>query len=117
MSTNSHLFSVLAGGAVLDGETAGDEIILNIHDDEGGLGLDDLGDPAVPAVDELLHTHTAVAGGVEDHEEVGDLLTVQGVGLAFLILEQSRAQSCELVDVDGFVSSNMFYIKNDEEKF
>ena len=76
-----------------------------------------LGDPAVPAVDELLHTHTAVAGGVEDHEEVRDLLTVQGVGLAFLILEQSRAQSCELVDVDGFVSSNMFYIKKDEEKF
>ena len=81
MSTNSHLFSVLSGGTVLDGETAGDEVILDIHDDEGGLGLDDLGDPAVPAVDELLHAHAAVPRHVEDHEQIADLLAVQGIGL------------------------------------
>ena len=76
-----HLFSVLSGGTVLDGETAGDEVILDIHDDEGGLGLDDLGDPAVPAVYELLHAHAAVPRHVEDHEQVADLLAVQGIGL------------------------------------
>ena len=64
-----------------------------------------LGYPAVPAVDELLHAHTAVTGRVEDHEEVRDLLAVQGVGLTFLILEQRRAERSELVDIDGFVSS------------
>ena len=128
-----HFLSILASRAVLDGQAPADEIILNIHNHEGRLRLHylqfkldhcldvshqmNLGDPAVPAVDELLHTHTAVAGGVEDHEEVGDLLAVQGVGLAFLILEQSRAQSCELVDVDGFVSSNMFYIKKTKKSF
>ena len=64
-----------------------------------------LGDPAVPAVDKLLHAHTAVTGHVEDHEEIRDLLAVHGVGFTFLILKQCRAQSSELVDIDGLVSS------------
>ena len=74
-----HVLAVLACGAVLDGEAAGDEIVLDVHHHDGGLGLDDLGYPAVPAVDELLHAHGPVPGGVEDHEEVADLLTVEGV--------------------------------------
>ena len=69
-----------------------------------------LGDPAVPAVDKLLHAHTAVTGHVEDHEEVRHLLAVQGVGLTFLILEQSRAQGGELVNIDGLVSSKKWYL-------
>ena len=64
-----------------------------------------LGDPAVPAVNKLLHAHTAVATRVENHEEVRDLLAVHGVGLTFIILEQRRAQRSELVDIDGLVSS------------
>ena len=112
-----YLLSILSSRAVDDGQTAGYEVILDVHDDDRRPGSDDLLDPAIPAVDKLLLAHTAVTGHVEDHEEVRHLLAVQGVGLTFLILEQSRAQSCELVDVDGFVSSNMFYIKKDEEKF
>ena len=68
---------VLARGAVLDGEAAGDEVVLDVHYHDCGLGLDDLGDPAVPAVDELLHAHGPVPGRIEDHEEVTDLLTVK----------------------------------------
>ena len=64
-----------------------------------------LGDPAVPTVDKLLHAHTAVTGHVEDHEEVRDLLAVQGVGLALLVLKQRRAESSELVDIDRLVAS------------
>ena len=54
----------------------GNEVILNIHDDDGRPGPHDLLDPAVPAVDELLLAHAAVAGHVEDHEEIRDLLGV-----------------------------------------
>ena len=73
-----------------------------------------LGDPAVPAVDELLHAHAPVAGHVEDHEEVRDLLAVHGVGFTFLILKQRRAQSSELVDIDGLVSlmQNIYLFPN-----
>ena len=73
---------VLARGAVLDGEAAGDEVVLDVHHHDGGLGLDDLGDPAVPAVNKLLHAHGAVPGRVEDHEQVADLLTVKMIRLS-----------------------------------
>ena len=80
------------------------------------MAIPNLGDPTVPAVDELLHTHTAVSGGVEDHEEVRDLLAVEVVGLALLILEESRAESCELVDVDGLVTLNIEIVFNQFSK-
>ena len=92
----------------------GNEVILNIHDDDGRPGPHDLLDPAVPAVDELLHAHAAVDGHIEDHEEVRDLLAVHGVGFTFLILKQRRAQSSELVDIDGLVSlmQNIYLFPN-----
>ena len=63
-----------------------------------------------------MHAHTAVSGGVEDHEEVRDLLAVEVVGLALLILEESRAESCELVDVDGLVTLNIEIVFNQFSK-
>lgn len=55
---------------------------LDVNHHDGGLGLDNLGDPSVPAVDELLHAHGPVTGRVEDHEQVADLLTVKMIRLS-----------------------------------
>ena len=78
--------AVLARGAVLDGQAAGDEVVLDVDHHDGGLGLDDLGDPAVPAVDKLLHAHGAIPGRVEDHEQVADLLAVKMIRLSWINL-------------------------------
>ena len=71
-----YLLSVLGSRAVDDGQTAGDEVILDVHDDDGGPGADDLLDPAIPAVDKLLLAHAPVTRHVEDHEEITDHLGV-----------------------------------------
>lgn len=55
---------------------------LDVHHHDGGLGLDNLGDPSVPAVDELLHAHRPVTRRVEDHEQVANLLTVKMIRLS-----------------------------------
>ena len=89
----SHIFSILLGWAVDDGETAADEVILHIHDYKGWLWLHYLqhhasyyttwpaqaclSNPPIPEVDELLHTHAPVPGHVEDHEQVSHLLQVK----------------------------------------
>ena len=71
-----YLLSILSSRAVDDGQTAGYEVVLDVHDDDGRPGSDDLLDPAIPAVDKLLLAHTAVTGHVEDHEEITDQLGV-----------------------------------------
>ena len=71
-----HLLSLLARRAVDDGQAAGDEVVLDIDDDEGSPGTDDLLDPTIPAEDELLLAHAAVSRHVEDHEEIADHLSV-----------------------------------------
>ena len=76
ISHQFYLLSVLGSRAVDDGQTAGDEVILDVHDDDGGPGADDLLDPAIPAVDELLLAHAPVTRHVEDHEEITDHLGV-----------------------------------------
>ena len=99
----------------------GNKIILNIHDDDGRPGSDDLLDPAIPAVDKLLLAHAAVTGHVEDHEEIRDLLGVHPgsgisicslpginyifllVRLSFLISEERFTNSSKLIDVNGIV--------------
>ena len=78
--------AVLARGAVLDGQAAGDEVVLDVDHYDGGPRLDDLGDPAVPAVDKLLHAHGPVPGRVEDHEQVADLLAVKMIRLSWINL-------------------------------
>ena len=58
------------GWTVDDGEAATDEVILDIDNDQGGLGLDYSLDPVLVTVIELLDAHAAVSAGVEDVEHV-----------------------------------------------
>ena len=60
-------------------------LYLDVNHHYGGLGLDNLGDPSVPAIDELLHAHGPVTRRVEDHEQVADLLTVKMIRLSWII--------------------------------
>ena len=75
-----HLLPILARGAVRDGKSSRDEVVLNVHDDEGGDGSHNLErrinvhydkgrmffkwayflDPVVPAVDELFFAHAPI---------------------------------------------------------
>ena len=50
----TYILSVLASGTVDDGQTAGDEIILDIHHHLGGAGASHLLDPLRPAEDKLI---------------------------------------------------------------
>ena len=77
-------------------------------------------DPSIPAEHKLLFAHASVAGYIEDHEEVTDELSVHPshanvehirikysasllVRFPLLVSEESLANCCELIDVDGIV--------------
>ena len=72
----NNLLAILPGGAVDDCQAARYEVVLDIHDDQGGSRADDLLDPTIPAEHKLLLAHTAVSGHVEDHEQIADHLGV-----------------------------------------
>ena len=57
---STHLFPVLTGWAVGDGQAARDEVVLDVDDDDGGHGTHNLLNPVVPAVRELVLGHAAV---------------------------------------------------------
>ena len=67
--------------------------------------LNYLCNPSIPAVDKLLHAHTPVPGGVEDHEQVTDLLSVQFIGFTLLILRQAFNEN-----KDDIIFSETFFI-------
>ena len=86
-----NIFTILLGRTVDDGETATDEVILNIdnhqswpepsqwwysNSDQWWPGLDNLADPLLVALTELLETHAAITTRVEDVEHVRDPLRV-----------------------------------------
>ena len=67
--------------------------------------LNYLCNPSIPTVDKLLHAHTPVPGGVEDHEQVTDLLSVQFIGFTLLILRQAFNEN-----KDDIIFSETFFI-------
>ena len=92
-----YLLSILSSRAVDDGQTAGYEVVLDIHDDQGGPRADDLLDPTIPAEDKLLLAHAAVTRHVEDHEQIRDLLGVhpRSGGSEFVPREKLNCLTCK----------------------
>ena len=63
-----------------------------------------LDNPTIPTLNKLLPVQAAVAGDVEDHEDVGHPLCVQLVRLPCCVAEQTGAECSKLIYVQRQVT-------------